>query len=405
MWEKIGLKTKIIVLIIILGLGYFGYTKYKTSSAKPAYQTSVARSGTLVVAISTSGSVTSANNSPVLTDATGVVSKIYVKEGDKVVAGQKLAELDLDQDSKQRYLAESASYQSAKNSLASAQSSSYSSNTAMWVAHEKLMSDAVSRNLAAEDPTMIMQSSDWNSAELKYKTSLDTIKQAQTNLSSVSLSLRQSSPTIYAPISGTVTGLTLQIGTVISATAGTSTSGSTTTKKIASITTAAAPIISVNLTEVDAPKVKVGNKATITVSALNKTFVGHVASIDISGSNSSGVVTYPTYIQLDTPETVLLPNMSISASIITDTKDGVILIPSSSIKSQNGVTSVQVLENNTLKLIEAEIGLQSDTQAEIVSGISEGTQVITAITQPSSSSSTPTKSVFSLGGARGIGGR
>jgi HlyD family secretion protein len=88
------------------------------------------------------------------------------------------------------------------------------------------------------------------------------------------------------------------------------------------------------LTEIDVPKVKVGNKATVTVSALNKTFVGHVASIDISGSNASGVVTYPTYIQLDTQESELLPNMTISASIIADTKENVILVPNSSLKSQ-----------------------------------------------------------------------
>jgi multidrug efflux pump subunit AcrA (membrane-fusion protein) len=132
MWKQIGLKTKLVVGILILLLGYFGYTKYKILSAKPTYQTTTAERGTLVVTISASGSVTSANNSPVLTDATGVVSKIYIKEGDKVIAGQKLADLELDQDSKQRYLQASASYQNAKNSLASAQASSYSSNTSMW---------------------------------------------------------------------------------------------------------------------------------------------------------------------------------------------------------------------------------------------------------------------------------
>ncbi|MFH1244761.1 MAG: efflux RND transporter periplasmic adaptor subunit [bacterium] len=393
-----------IILAVLVGTGYFGYTKYKTANAKPSYQTATAEKGTLVVSISASGSVTSANNSPVLTDATGVVLRVYVNEGDLVKAGQKIADLELDQDSKQRYLAESASYQNAKNALASAQASSYTANSTMWSAHEKLMGDAVSRSLAAEDPTMIVQSSDWNSAELKYKNSLEAIKQAQTSLASTSLSLRQSSPTIYAPISGTVTGLTLQVGTVISATAGTSSSGSTTTKKIASITTAAAPIISVNLTEVDAPKVKVGDKVTVTVPALNKTYVGHVASIDVSGSISSGVVTYPTYIQLDALETSLLPNMSISASIITDTKDDVLLVPSSSIKTQDGTTYIQELQNGSLNLTPVEIGLQSDTQVEVISGVGPGVTVVTAVTSTSTTSSTQTKSVFSMGG-RGLGGR
>lgn len=400
------MKKVIVVILIGLVVSYWGYTRLSGGkNSKETYQTATAERGTLVVSLTASGSVTSANNSPVLTDATGVVTRLYVKEGDTVKSGQKLAELELDQDSRQRYLQESANYQSAKNSLASARASSYSANTTMWVAHEKLMGDAVARSLAAEDPTMIEQSSDWNSAELRYKTSLDAIRQAQMSLSSSALSLRQSSPTIYAPISGVVTGLTLQVGTVISATAGTATSGSTTTKKIASITTAAAPIISVSLTEVDVPKVKVGNKATIMVTALNKTFVGHVASIDVSGTSNSGVVTYPTYIQLDSPETGLLPNMSVSASIITATKDNVIVVPSTSVKTQNGTTYVQEVLSGQLSLVEAEIGLQSDTQAEVVAGVAEGTTVVTAVTQPNTTkNSTQAQSVFSLG-ARGLGNR
>lgn len=393
-----------IVGIIVLLLGYFIYQKYFGSSIAPNYQTAKAEKGTLVSSLTASGTVTSANNSPVLTDATGVVSKIFVKEGDIVKGGQKIAELELDQDSKQRYLSSSASYQSAKNSLASAQASSYSANTAMWVAHEKLMSDAVARSLAAEDPTMIMQSSDWNSAELKYKTSLEAIKQAQTSLSSASLSLRQTSPIIYAPISGTVTGFTLQVGSVLSATAGTSTTGSTTSKKIASITTSAAPIISVNLTEIDVPKVKVGNKVTIKIDALNKTYAGHVSSIDISGTVSSNVVSYPTYIQLDSIESGLLPNMTASATIITDTKDNVIMVPNSSVKIRDERASISVLKDGKMILVPAEIGLQSDTQTEVISGINEGDMVVTSITQLTDAKNTTTKSAFSIP-VRGIGGR
>lgn len=394
------------LLVGTLVAAYFIYGQYRKTTNKPSYQTATAERGTLVVSVSASGAVTSSNNSQVLTDATGVVGKLYVKEGERVTAGQKLAELELDQDSKQRYLAESASYQSAKNALASAQAAAYTANFAMWNAHEKLMSDAVSRSLAPEDPTMIMQSSDWNSAETKYKTSLEAIKQAQTTLSSAALSLRQSSPVIYAPISGVVTGLTLQVGTVVSATAGTSTSGSTTTKKIASITTAAAPIMSVNLSEVDAPKVKVGDKASITVAALNKTYVGRVASIDTSGSVSSGVVTYPTYIQLDSNETDLLPNMLVSARIIVETKDNALLVPSTSVKTTNGETYLQILKDGVLTQVPAEIGLQSDTQTELISGVDVGATVVTAITSVGATTkNTQTRSVFSLGGSGRIGGR
>ena len=55
----------------------------------------------------------------------------------------------------------------------------------------------------------------WLLAEAKYKSQQKTIEQAKLALNSVWYSYQQASPIIYAPISGTVSGLSLQIGSVI----------------------------------------------------------------------------------------------------------------------------------------------------------------------------------------------
>ncbi len=102
-------------------------------------------------------------------------------------------------------------------------------------------------------PQFVSTQDDWLSTEAQYINQQNTITANW-------LSYQQSSPIIYAPISGTVTGFGLQIGSVI--TAQSNSSGTSTAQKIASIVTEAIPTVTVNLTEIDAPKVKIGNKVT-----------------------------------------------------------------------------------------------------------------------------------------------
>ena len=191
----------------------------------------------------------------------------------------------------------------------------------------------------------------------------------------------------------------MQIGTVINSQSINNTSA--TTNKIANIKTDALPTLSINLTEIDVPKIKIGDKATITFDAfVDKTFTGKVISIDTVGSVTSGVTNYPTVILLDTKSNAILPNMGVSANIITNTKDDILLVSSSAIKTDsNGVNYVQVMKNGNPINQNVEIGLSSDSQTEIISGLREGDIVVISTTQATSTTQ-QTQSVFG-----GIGGR
>jgi len=157
------------------------------------------------------------------------------------------------------------------------------------------------------------------------------------------------------------------------------------------------------LTQIDTPKVKIGNKATLTFDAFpNKTFTGKVVSIDTIGSVSSGVTTYPAVIKLDTQVPEIFSNMTTSATIITQIKDNVFLVPTSAVQTQNEQSTVRVLKNNKINQVTVETGLSSSTQVEITSGLSEGDTVITSVissSQNGQTGSSQTQSPFS-----GIGG-
>ncbi len=382
---KVGLGVAVVALV------WFGWSKYRSyKSSQPQYQTAQVEKGTLVVAVTASGQVSTVNSLAVNTSASGVVAQVYVHDGLSVGAGAALAQLDLDQTSKQRYLTALASYNSAK-------ANQYTLQNTLFTTNQKLINDAVARNLSVDDPTYIEENASWKAAEASYLNQ-------QNSIAAAALALQQSSPVIYAPVSGVVTGLTLQKGSGLTST----TSSTTTGQKIASIKTNANPAVAVNLTEIDVPKIKVGSKATITFDAIaDKTFTGKVISVDTVGSVTSGVVSYPAAIALDTTSGDILPNMSAQVNIIIATKTDVLLVPTTAVKTQNGQNTVQVLQGKQVQSVDVSVGKTSATQTEIVSGLKEGDTVVTGtITTPTSTTrSSQTQSPFgALRGGFGGGG-
>ncbi len=389
----------LVLIVLIIGGGYY-YRRSRAKATQPQYQTAQVEKGTLVVSVSASGQVASTNSAPINTQASGVINKVFVENGQKVKAGEAILGLTLDQDSQQKYLQALSSFQSAKNSLDSANVNLLSLQSKMFAANQKFINDAVARDLATDDPTYIQENADWLAAEATYNNQQNVINQAQTALGAAGLSLRADSPTIYAPIAGTVGGLSLRVGSVISPTSSTSTNS----QQIATILTSGNPLITVNLSEVDISKVKIGEPTTITLDAYQgKTYTGKVVSIDTVGTTTSGVTNYPVVIKLDTNAEGVFSNMSAQASIIIETKDNVLLVPSSSIHSQNGTTYVQVMKNGQTQNVNVETGSSSDTMTEITSGLAEGDTIVTSTITSTSTQTGSQQSPFSIfgGGARG----
>jgi len=193
----------------------------------------------------------------------------------------------------------------------------------MWQANQKFINDAVERELPENDPTYIQENSDWLAAEAKYKNQQAVVSQAQAAVNSAWLSYQLTSPIITAPVSGTIVGLNFVPGMVIGS------SSTTTSQRVAVIRTEGTPIASFNLSELDVPVVKPGQKATIELDSLpDKTFTGKVMSVDWLGTITNGVTNYPVIIQFDTSSEKVLPNMAASANIIIEVKDNVLLVPS-----------------------------------------------------------------------------
>jgi RND family efflux transporter MFP subunit len=203
---------------------------------------------------------------------------------------------------------------------------------------------------------------------------------------------------IYATMGGVISEVNIKQGDDVSS--GASAVTIITKSKIAEIT----------LSEVDVANIKMGNKVTLTFDAIeNLTITGEVIEVDSVGTASSGVVSYGIEIAFDTNEDNVKSGMSVGATIITNSKNDVLTVPTTAVKlNDDGTHYVQVLnkeydltnKTNSIKGVVSttvpttkivEIGLSDDTNTEITGGLAEGDQVVLRVSATSSTSSGSSK--------------
>lgn len=163
-------------------------------------------------------------------------------------------------------------------------------------------------------------------------------------------------------------------------------------------------IAEVSLNEIDVAKVKASQKVTLTFDAVpDLTITGQVAEVDAVGTVSQGVVTYTVKIGFDTQDDRVKTAMSVSAAIVTEAKPNVLLVPNSAVKSQGGMSYVEIVDGNDRNTALAanvsgailknsprrqniEVGATSDDFTEIVTGLNEGDVIVTRTIQPTAQS-------------------
>ena len=220
----------------------------------------------------------------------------------------------------------------------------------------------------------------------------DAYTDADLDLESQALSVRQKENsladakekrddyTVRAPFSGIVAKVDVDQGDDVSS--GMVVATLITTRKIAEI----------SLNEVDAARVSLGQKASLSFDAASDVKAdGVVSEVDTVGTMSQGVVSYIAKISFALTDSRIKPGMSVTAEIVTDAKDGVLVVPNSAIKTMNGRSFVEVaddaqegaLRNPTgvalllpPRRAAVETGLADDEVTEILSGLNEGETVV-----------------------------
>lgn len=413
---------KVIILVLIIGVSYFGYTKLTSATTTPTYQTASVTKGTLISSIAATGSITSGNTTNISTKASGTVTKVYVKNGDTVKKGQKILDMTLDSDGIERKSSAWQTYLKAQEDVVSATKQKQDLEIQVWKDRQSITDaqnaiDNVEELAILTDDQKHQKTESVDQAKMAFDVTAEKFKNADSAISAAKivsqaayLDYMDVSGSIVSPANGIINNLTLTKDSTLTATTSQSTStGSSyaSSQSIGFIRSANNQYqAKVSLTEVDATKVQAGQKVNITMDAHSgKTFTGTVLAVDVSGTSSSGVSSYPATILMDATELPIYPNMSVSATIITSIESDVLLVPSSALTTSSDSVSVNVMKDGKTTSKMVEVGKSNDTQTIITSGLSEGDTVVTGTSTSVKNSNT--ESAFSStrqGGGMGVPG-
>ncbi|MBZ9577722.1 efflux RND transporter periplasmic adaptor subunit [Patescibacteria group bacterium] len=135
--------------------------------------------------------------------------------------------------------------------------------------------------------------------------------------------------------------------------------------------------IEVDIYEEDIVDVKVNNPVEITLAAFSDEILkGRVISIDPAEKLIGGIVYYGITIDFEETKEGIKPGMTADIIIESDKKENVLVIPKRAVKKMDGKKIVQVFKDGEVKEREIEIGLEGDEFFEIISGLSEGEEVV-----------------------------
>jgi len=211
---------------------------------------------------------------------------------------------------------------------------------------------------------------------LESDTVTDSVQSAADNVRDSQLSLESQyedldNYTIESPIDGTVISKEVKAGDTIDSGA-----------KLCTIYDLSYLKILMNVDELDIGKVTVGQKVQVTADAVEgKSFEGVVTSVNLAGTTTNGVTTYPVEVQID-DFGELLPGMNVDTEIVVDSAENVVSVPVSAVVRGNkvlvqtgGTTSDDPTIPAGYEYVDVEIGISSDDFTEIKSGINEGDSI------------------------------
>ena len=380
-------KKYIIIGVIIIAVIAIIIFIPKGSKNSMSLAVTPAETGNISNAVTATGTVEPIVLVEVGTQVSGVISKIYVDFNSVVKTGEILAELDT------RLL---------RSELETAQANLQSRQ----VEYENQLRN-YNRQKELWEKQAISQA-DWESAETAYKTaqlavttSKAAVLKAQTNLGYA---------TIKSTIDGVVISRAVEEGQTVAA------SFSTPTLFTIANDLTKMQVVA-NVDEADIGQVKEGQHVMFTVDAFpDDQFDGKVIQVRQNPTTTANVVTYEVVIDAPNPDLKLKPGLTANVNIYTIEENNVLLIPSKALRFNpesdiiKNIKDIQidkavqvdsknknekivwVKSGNTISPKVINTGLSDGINTVVVSGLNQGEQVVTGVTQISSNTPNETNS-------------
>ena len=309
--------------------------------------TYVIESRPLVQQMDISGTVSAVSQAVVKSRIAGEVSKVFVKEGDFVKAGQLLAQLDLLE--VQARLKEKTAIAASNQAQADLAQKNLDKN-------QQLLSKNFVSEVAVDNAA-----SNLSVAKAQLDAALAQVALAQKQLSDA---------TVRAPISGQVAERTIQAGekTAIDA-------------KLFSIVDLSQLEVSVSVPSADIGRVSTGQMAELQIEGISNPQKAKV--VRINPATASGSRSVPIYLALQQPSEKVRAGLFAQGKLTFASAADVLAVPIEAIREINGQTAVyQLSPNNVLVISPVSLGLKgidkdnSRAWVEIKSGLKQGDRIV-----------------------------
>jgi len=364
---KTGLRL-IVIVLAVAALAYAGW--YFTRPKPPEVELATIERGTVesTVVNTRAGTVKACRRAKLAPVAGGQIVKLWVKEGERVKTGQPLLELWNRDLAAQRELATrqlTTSEERRREACIMADNAQRDADRTAQLAAKGFVSPQSTENARA----------DARARQANCDALAADVKRAQAQISVTQVGLERT--TLTAPFAGIVAKITGEVGEFTTP----SPPGIPTTPAVDLIDDSCL-YVSAPMDEVDAPKLKAGQPARITLDALpGKVFAGHVRRIAPYVTEvEKQARTVDVEVDFDTPpEAALLVGYSADVEAIIEHRDKVLRVPTQAIQ-QDGTVLV-LGKDDTLETRHLKTGLANWAFTEVVSGLGAGDRVLLSFDQ------------------------
>jgi len=140
-------------------------------------------------------------------------------------------------------------------------------------------------------------------------------------------------------------------------------------------------VIKVECNQIDVSKVRLGQRVTATFDGLpDERFAAHVLEIAPASIKTKELDVFPIKAELDTPDPRIKPGMTADVRIHIEEKPNAVTVPLESVRHEAGKAFVKRVIDQEKKRhterVEVVLGTQNDRFAEVLSGLSEGEEVL-----------------------------
>ena len=380
-------KIIIIIFVIVAAVLAVGmYMSKKIANSKEGVEVEVTAINTSAITekVSATGKVQPEVEVKISSEVSGEIIDLPVVEGQVVEKGQLLVRINPDL------------YQSAIDRTVASLSTARANLNQV----EAQLTEAkynYDRNKTLLDKGVISRA-EWEKIESAYEVAKASKNSAYYNVQAAEATVTEARDnmnrtTIYAPASGTISKLDVELGERV---LGTQQMTGTELMRIANLNNME---VEVDVNENDIVKIAVGNKAIIEVDAyMKKKFEGTVTSISNSADETltaDQVTNFKVKVRIDKssyqdlmegkPETYspFRPGMTATVDIISNEKEGILAVPIGAIimhqeeGSDSRKEAVYVKNGDLAEIKYVQTGIQDDKNIEIISGLKEGDEVIT----------------------------